>query len=254
MKLKVRGSALGVGSARHYPNPGLPEREGLVGAAHTGTLLLDEIAELPEAAQARLLRVLDQGGQYHRLGESRARRSDFRLVAATNRPLESLKHDLLARFSVRVQVPGFEERAGDVPLVARTLLGRMATETPALRTRFFDGGEPRLDPLLVERLLRHRYSHHTRELHHLLRVALASSPGEFIAATPEVIAELEGTEAPESLSTDDADSHRAKAPSAADIERALSDASGNVSRAAAKLGINRDKLRRLIKRHASSES
>lgn len=233
------------GSARNFPNPGLPEREGLVGAAHLGTLLLDEIGELPEGAQTRLLRVLDDGGEYHRLGESRARRSDFRLIAATNRPLEALKHDVLARFSVRIRVPGFEERAGDIPLIARTLLGRMAVQTPALRERFFENGEPRVDPVLVDRLLRHRYTHHTRELAQLLRVALASSSGEFIAATPEVVAELESTEASPSEKTEP---ERAL-PTPSEIERALNDAGGNVKRAAEALGVSRDRLRRLLGRH-----
>ncbi len=240
------------GSARNYPNAGMPEREGLVGAANLGTLFLDEIAELPELAQARLLRVLDQDGEYHRLGESRARRSNLRLVAATNRPLETLKHDLLARFGGRIAVPGLGERAADIPLIARTLLGRMAAQTPALRQRFFDGGNPRLDPVLVERLLRHRYTHHTRELYHLLRVALASSQGEFIAATPEVLAELEVEEQPEPPSAEGAAPEAT--PSADDIERAMKEAQGNVSRAAAELGLSRDKLRRLMRRHSFSES
>jgi two-component system nitrogen regulation response regulator GlnG/two-component system response regulator HydG len=242
------------GSSRNYPNAGMPEREGLIGAAHLGTLFLDEIAELPESAQARLLRVLDQDGEYHRLGESRARRSHFRLIAATNRPFEALKHDLFARFGVRIEVPGLEARAADIPLIARTLLGRMAAQTPALRDRFFDGGEPRLHPVLVERLLRHRYTHHTRELYHLLRVATASSRGEFIAATPEVLAELEVKDEAEARSAGDSGAEREGAPSATEIERALNDAQGNVSRAAAELGLTRDKLRRLMRRHSFGES
>src|SRR5690606_19698099 len=73
------------GNAKHYPHPNAAARAGLIGAAHGGHLLLDEIGELPESHQAHLLRVLDGGGCYQRLGESTERVSDFRLIAATNR-------------------------------------------------------------------------------------------------------------------------------------------------------------------------
>jgi DNA-binding NtrC family response regulator len=175
-------------------------------------------------------------------------------VAVTNRPVEALNDDLLARFGVRVHVPGFEERPEDVPLLARTLLGRMALQAPMVRVRFFEGGEPRVDPVLLERLLRHRYTHHTRELAQLLRVAIASSPGEFIAATPEFLAELEAVEAPEAPSADDEITERDSVPSLSEIQYALNTAGGNVTRAAAELGLSRDSLRRLLRRQALNES
>ena len=110
------------GNRRGYPNPGTPERGGLVGAAHGGVLLLDEIGELSLAAQAALLRVLDTDGEYQRLGESRSRRSDLRVIGATNRPWEQLKPDFAARFAVRLTVPPVEERREDIPLLCRHLL------------------------------------------------------------------------------------------------------------------------------------
>src|SRR5262249_8174942 len=61
------------GSARGYPNAGMPERTGLFGEADGSTLFFDEIGEVPESLQSHLLRVLDSG-EYHRLGESRQRR------------------------------------------------------------------------------------------------------------------------------------------------------------------------------------
>lgn len=61
-----RGAELS-GAAHNYPNAGSSEREGVIGAANGGTLLLHDIGELPEEHQARLLRVMDRGAEYHRL-------------------------------------------------------------------------------------------------------------------------------------------------------------------------------------------
>src|SRR6185369_7117992 len=114
------------GNVKNYPNPGTPEREGLIGEADGSTLFLDEIGELPVHMQAHLLRVLDRGGEYQRLGDSRAQRADLRVVAATNRPLDALKHDFLARLTLRLEIPSLDERRDDIPLLARHLLRRAA--------------------------------------------------------------------------------------------------------------------------------
>jgi two-component system nitrogen regulation response regulator GlnG/two-component system response regulator HydG len=63
-----------------------------------------------------LLRLLDRGGEYHRLGESRTRLSDLRLIAATNRYPASLKHDLLARFAHRIWPGKVEAWLAETPL------------------------------------------------------------------------------------------------------------------------------------------
>ena len=85
------------GNAKNYPNPGTAERDGLIGEADGTTLFLDEIGELPAAPQAHLLRVLDRNGEYQRLGDSRPRCADLRVVAATDRAVSELKHDFAAR-------------------------------------------------------------------------------------------------------------------------------------------------------------
>ncbi len=172
------------GNCRGYPNPGMPDREGLVGAAHGGTLFLDEFAELPPQVQAHLLRVLD-AGEYQRLGETTTRRARFRLLAATNRPESALKHDVLARLTLRVPVPGLEARREDIPLLVRHLLGAIAATEPDLRRRFFQGEEPRLSLGLIGQLVRWPYTAHARELRALLWRALSESPGDTLEPLPE---------------------------------------------------------------------
>ena len=67
-------------------------------------------------------------GEYQRLGEARVRHADFRLIAATNRPPTAVKHDVLARFGLRLELPGLNERREDIPLVAAHLLRRTTAE------------------------------------------------------------------------------------------------------------------------------
>lgn len=175
------------GNARGYPNAGMPERPGLVGEADGSTLFLDEFAELPQALQTHLLRLLD-AGEYTRLGDSRPRRSDFRLVAATNRPESALKEDVLARFRLRIEIPGLTARREDIPLVARHLLRSAARRDPDIARRYFPEGDPahnpRISRKLVEHLVRHRYSTHVRELDAMLWRAMSNSRGDELSLWP----------------------------------------------------------------------
>jgi len=154
------------GNVKGYPGPGVPERPGLVGAAQGGTLFLDELGELPETSQSHLLRLLDEGGEYHPLGASSAKRSNLRVLGATNRDPACLKHDLAARLIGRLTVPGLDERRDDIPLLVRHLL-RRATESPESGST-----EPAVGAGLIETLLHHPYTTHLRELHALLWKAL----------------------------------------------------------------------------------
>ncbi|MEO0604206.1 MAG: sigma 54-interacting transcriptional regulator, partial [Myxococcota bacterium] len=154
------------GNARNYPNAGMPDRPGLVGAAHEGSLFLDEIGELPEALQAHLLRVIDRDGTYQRLGEARERRSNFRFLAATNRDPGALKHDFVSRLTLSLALPGLDERREDIPLLVAHLLSS-ARDDPDTAERLFDGAHARMTPSFVVALLRHRYTTHVRELEQL---------------------------------------------------------------------------------------
>jgi DNA-binding NtrC family response regulator len=113
------------GHARGAFTGAVAERAGLFEEADGGTLFLDEVGELSARAQAKLLRVL-QEGEVRRVGENLPRRVDVRVVAATNRRLEReaaegrFRVDLRFRLDVlRLSVPALRERPGDVPLLAQ---------------------------------------------------------------------------------------------------------------------------------------
>jgi two-component system nitrogen regulation response regulator GlnG/two-component system response regulator HydG len=250
------------GCARNFPNSGSPERTGLVAAADGGHLMLDEIGELGEHQQAHLLRVLDSKGSYHRLGETEARVSDFRLIAATNRDPAALKHDFLARFSGRVQVPSLNERRSDIPLLVAELLRRAAHATPALIARFLDDNDPnrpRVEARLMEALVRHHYTEHARKLWRLLQTSIKSSRQVFLELSREVAAELaqakSGTAATDTAATDTAATARqpserpsaGPALSAEQVAGALEAAGGSMQAAAERLGVSRYQLYRLVK-------
>ncbi len=108
------------------------DRKGRFELAEGGTLFLDEIGDLPLANQVKLLRVL-QERRYERLGESRSRSADVRIISATSRPLNSMiekgefREDLFYRINlIPLQLPPLRERAGDIPLLAKHFLQQAA--------------------------------------------------------------------------------------------------------------------------------
>ncbi|MBF0421686.1 MAG: sigma-54-dependent Fis family transcriptional regulator [Magnetococcales bacterium] len=108
------------------------DRPGRFEAAHGGTIFLDEIGEISPQSQVKLLRVL-QEKEVDRLGENQPRKVDIRIIAATNRDLAAMvshgmfREDLYYRLNVlTIHVPPLRDRDGDIPLLARALLGEMA--------------------------------------------------------------------------------------------------------------------------------
>ncbi len=143
---------------------------GLIEAATGGTLFLDEIGELPANAQARLLRVL-QEGEVRRVGATRTRRVDVRLIAATHRDLPEMvrngqfREDLYHRLRVlEIFVPALRERGSDIPLLAQHFLKRLAQD--------FGKPEPTLSPAARQLLGAHRWPGNVRELHNALERAM----------------------------------------------------------------------------------
>jgi two-component system, NtrC family, response regulator AtoC len=149
------------------------ERAGLFEDASSGTLFLDEVAELGARVQAKLLRVL-QEGEVRRLGESMLRRVDVRIVAATNRPLaheveaQRFRKDLWYRLDViRVVLPPLRSRLEDLPLLA-THLWRALTD----RT----GSKALLSPATIAALSLYDWPGNVRELQNVLASLVAASP------------------------------------------------------------------------------
>lgn len=246
------------GNAKNYPNPGTPERAGLVGQADGGTLFLDEIAELPHEQQAHLLRVLDAGGEYQRLGEPVARRSDLRLVAATNRDPSVLKQDFRARFATVVLLAPLAARREDLPLLARHIVLQAAAKGGAA-ARFVNeehGGRPRtrLSQRFVDAVVRHALPCNTRDVEAAIWQAMSEAESDEIGPPsrwPGEEAIVLGAGSP--ASSVRAAPHVAAEPSEAEIRQALASAGGSVLRAAPELRLSRFKLYRLMKKHDIKE-
>jgi DNA-binding NtrC family response regulator len=247
------------GNAANYPNAGMPERPGLIGEADGSTLFLDEIAELSDGLQTHLLRVLDDGGEYQRLGDARHRQVDLRLVGATNRPVTELKHDLAARFRLRVYLPSLNARPEDVPLLARHLLKRAAARDPALGARFLEGwdgrdGEPRISIALARELVTRTWRTHVRELDAILWASLMSSKGNAAELTDEARRELSLPAGDPSPSTPPPRRSLSVPPraelTAEAVRAAMAKHEGVKERVWRDLGLpSRFSLRRLLKKH-----
>ena len=214
-------------------------RIGRFEAADGGTLLLDEIDALSLAGQVKLLRVV-QSGEFQRLGSSRMRRADVRIVSATNAELKpsiaagSFREDLYYRLNViELVVPPLEARPDDVLTLARHFVAAGSGSAGAARA---------LDADAEALLLRHRWEGNVRELENRIQRALLTSSGATIAA-----ADLDLEPAPEGLPA-----HRVGGgPEAVErrrVEQALLDTDGVVARAAERLGISRQALYRKMER------
>ncbi|WP_250532352.1 sigma 54-interacting transcriptional regulator [Caballeronia sp. ATUFL_F1_KS39] len=144
----------------------LTARDGAVALADHGTLFLDEVGELELPLQARLLRVI-QEHMYKRVGEDHWRRSDFRLVCATNRNLETdvnsgrFRADLYFRIAQwMVRAPTLAERRDDIPLLVRHFLAEQSDSAPEVM------------PEVMHRLVDSEYRGNVRELRNVvLRMA-----------------------------------------------------------------------------------
>ena len=211
-------------------------KRGLFEEADGGTLLLDEIGELPLPVQPSLLRVL-QEGEVRRVGDSRTARVDVRVLAATNKDLSSLvgagrfREDLYYRLNVvQLRLPPLRERVEEIPALATRFLERHAARL---------GLPPRQLSAAAEELLqRYRWPGNVRELENALERALVLSEDEEIQpdALPEAVQSAAAKSAdplPEALDPDDLSIKRAaRGLEAGLIKRALERTGGNRTKAA----------------------
>jgi len=234
------------------------DKRGIVEVAEGGTLLLDEVGDMPLAAQAKMLRLL-QDGTFMRVGETMGRRVNVRFVAATHRDLSRMvqdgtfRGDLFARlngFSVRL--PALRHRKEDIGLLLSVLLGR----------RWSGDGSPRMEPRVLRALMLYDWPHNVRELENTIRtaLALAGPAGEItldclpdavrLPANPE--ADLAATRATPAIveparrgpgrpRLDDQELR-------AELPRLLEQHKGNLTKVASELGTSRSQLYRLLKR------
>ena len=215
-------------------------------SAHRGTILLNEIAELPPSVQARLVEFLKD----HRLdptGQSASIEIDVRVIAATRRDLRSmvdqgtLRQDLYyALHVVEITVPPLRDRGDDILLLANHFLDHFAKRT----------GRPMssIDPAAATRMQNYRWPGNVRELRNVIERAVVMDDGETLRdqdllLTPAVT----GGDAGESLRSVSVETTLAELETV-HIDRVLHYTQNNKSRAAAILGIQRSTLDRKLKR------
>jgi formate hydrogenlyase transcriptional activator len=157
-------------------------RVGRFELANKGTLLLDEIGDLPLELQPKLLRVLEDQ-HFERIGSTQTIRTDVRVIAATNRPLEDLvesgqfRPDLYYRLNVfPIDLPPLRDRVEDIPLLVRHFM--------ALHAEHVGRRIDSIPPAAIETLVRHPWPGNVRELQHVIHRAVILSQGERLELPP----------------------------------------------------------------------
>ena len=217
------------------------QRQGKIEFAQEGTLFLDEIGELSLPLQVKLLRFL-QEQVIERIGGRQPIRVDARVIAATNKNLKQavaeggFREDLYYRLSVvTVKLPPLRERGEDVVLLARYFL--------AAQSRAEGERRKGLSPDAIEALSAYRWPGNVRELENRIKRALIMADGALIQ--PADLDLAPGSAPTETASLKDI---RERAEVEA-IQRSLARHNGNITHAAAELGVSRPTLHDLIKRY-----
>jgi len=222
-------------------------RPGLFGEADGGTILLDEVGELAPGAQAKLLRVL-QEGEVRPVGEERVRKVDVRVIAATHRDLGEevrrgrFREDLFYRLDVvHLAIPPLRERPEDVPVLARHFLARFAER--------FGVSPLRAPEALADRLAGYAWPGNVRELENAMErlVALSPADGLDVSLLGTGAAATAAERAPLPLK------ERVGAYERGLLVEALRETRGNRTEAARRLGISRVTLHDKLRRYALGE-
>ena len=229
-------------------------KPGLFEAADGGVLLLDEIADLPLALQPKLLRALENG-EVRRVGATESRNLDVRVIAATNRDLDTevqagrFRDDLFYRLNVlHISTPPLRERAADIPLLAEHFLQRDTAEGEEQNAATLERPR-RITPEAMALLTTYPWPGNVRELRNAIQRAAVVATGEEVR--PEDLpARIREASRAAPLVGDSAD----RALPLRDVERlyileVLRQAGGNKSRAAELLGLDRKTLYRKLEEY-----
>ena len=217
------------------------DRVGRFELADGGTLFLDEIANVPVTQQAKLLRVVETG-EFERVGSSRTRRVDVRIVAATNADLREevaagrFRQDLLFRLNtVEIRLPPLRERREDIPALARHFLAQHAIRYRKNGIDFSDAA--------TAALAAYAWPGNVRELDHAVERAVLMARGGRIEPADLGLQASPGApeRALEEMSLEEVESHL--------IRKTLARFDGNVNLAAEALGLSRSALYRRLQRY-----
>jgi len=216
------------------------DRVGRFEMADGGTLFLDEIANLSQGLQAKLLRTIETG-EFERVGSSKTRRVDVRILSATNADLHAgvaegrFRQDLLFRLNtIELRLPPLRDRREDIPPLAAHFLAQHAARYRKALTGFDEGA--------MKALLEHPWPGNVRELDNAVERAARMAEGAAIrAADLGLRAGREGAPRLEEMSLEDVE--------ALLIKKALARFHGNVSHAADALGLSRSALYRRLQRY-----
>jgi len=222
------------------------EKRGLVEVADGGTLFVDEVAEMTLTCQTRFLRILETG-EYRRLGSTKDRKVDLRIIAATNKGLSEMvqsgrfREDLFYRLNVfRMAIPSLRERKEDIPiLVGHFLAHSEVSQTPPLQ----------LTPQALEALMDYAWPGNVRELANVIERAVIVSQG--LPIRPEHL-NLTAREV-RLITPDERDLWPLEQIERDHIQKVLSAVSGNKRRAARILGISLRNLYRKLEHYGLSE-
>jgi len=220
---------------------------GMIAEANGGTLFLDEIAEMPIDLQTRFLRVL-QEREFRPLGSTKTVQANFRLVAATNRPVAeavrsgALRQDLYYRLNTfQIEIPPLRERQADIPALVAKFLQRFAAQ--------LGKEEPTVSPEAYELLLHYDWPGNVRELQNAIEYSVVLADHALITPKqlprelrlPVALQAAKSTPAGSTLKLDEQEKNA--------ILQALAQTHGNKKKAAVVLGIHRPTLYSKMKRY-----
>jgi transcriptional regulator with PAS, ATPase and Fis domain len=226
------------------------QKKGKLEMAHTGTIFLDEIADLPLESQAKILRVIEEK-RFQRLGGTKIHRVDARIIVASNNNLLKLvtenlfREDLFYRISViTIKLPPLRQRADDIPVLVDLFLSRYAQE--------MNRQKPELTPAALKRLQKYQWQGNIRELRNFIeRVMVLHSDKDVIDENDiNLISAKQSFQFPSQLLDLPYDQEKQSLLfnfKQVYFKRTMQHYGGSVTVAARKVGINRASLHKILR-------